>query len=430
MGYYNRLLESYSEMQYIEYLQQRFAWHTEVIEDIAWKSFTSAINRIERKVVLTKLVNRILAVNYVQEKRQHCESAKCKHCNKEETVSHLYHCNKPSRIQWRNSYVFALRKKLAELDTDGGVINSMADILTEYLDHGEVTPAKYDEKYHMAIKNQERIGFEFFFLGKISQQWLNLYTDIEPDTSNTQRYSWGSKIIELTLNKMIELWEIRNKEVHGETDEEIELIRKRRAIDEITCYFALKEKVCICDQSLFPDNFDDFLNKSSARGLKEWIRMNNGWIAASIKRRESGNLGTGPLLPWLGLDDKNTEEVLTIIRENRRRQVLLEEARKEAKKKERRKKRRENMITQKPKSKNNMKSHFKVLPKRKRDDKAKSKNATKHMSKKKFQNNKRIHEKRKQFKVQSVKNFFRKPINKIKNILQSMTRSQTEKERK
>merc|ERR1712086_397129 len=404
MGYYNRLLESYSEMQYIEYLQQRFAWHTEVIEDIAWKSFTSAINRIERKVVLTKLVNRILAVNYVQEKRQHCESAKCKHCNKEETVSHLYHCNKPSRIQWRNSYVSTLRKKLAELDTNGGVINSMADILKEYLDHGEVTPAKYHEKYHMAIKNQERIGFEFFFLGKISQQWLNLYTDIEPDTSNTQRYSWGSKIIELTLNKMIELWEIRNKEVHGETDEEIELIRKRRAIDEITCYFALKEKVCICDQSLFPDNFDDFLNKSSARGLKEWIRMNNGWITASIKRRESGNLGTGPLLPWLGLNDKNTEEVLTIIRENRRRQVLIEEARKEAKKKERRKKRRENMMTQKPTSK--------------------------HMSKKKFQNDKRIHEKRKKFKVQSVKNFFRKPINKIKNILQSMTRSQTEKERK
>ena len=211
----------------------------------------------------------------------------------------------------------------------------MATILTEYLDHGEVTPAKYHEKYHLAIKKQERIGFEHFFLGKISQEWLNLYTDLEPDPSNTQRYSWGSKIIEHTLNKMIELWEIRNKEVHGETDEEIELIRKRRAIDEITCYFALKDKVCISDQTLFPDDHDEFINKSSSRVLKEWIRMNNGWIAASIQRRESGNLGSGPLLSWLGLHDKNTEEVMKIIRENRRRQVVIEEARKEAKKKER-----------------------------------------------------------------------------------------------
>jgi hypothetical protein len=305
----------------------------------------------------------------------------------------------------------------------------MADILTEYFDHGEVTPTKYHEKYHLAIKHQERIGFGFFFLGKISQQWLNLYTELDPDPSNSQRYSWGSKLIEYTLNKMIELWEIRNKEEHGETDEEIELIRKRRAIDEITCYFALKEKVCISDQTLFPDNFDQFIDKSSARGLKEWMRMNNGWIAASIKRRESGNLGTGPLLPWLDLHDGNTEEVMTIIRENRRRQVILEEARKEAKKKARRKKRRENMMTKKPQSTNNMKNHFKVLPKKKRDNKAKSKNETKHLSKKKFQNDKRRHEKRKKFKVQSVKQFFRRPISKIKNILQSLTGSQSENER-
>ena len=47
-------------MKYIEYLQYRFAWHTEVIKDIAWKPFTLAIERIERKVVVTKLINRIL----------------------------------------------------------------------------------------------------------------------------------------------------------------------------------------------------------------------------------------------------------------------------------------------------------------------------------------------------------------------------------
>ena len=155
--------------------------------------------------------------------------------------------------------------------------------------------------------------------------------------------------------------------------------------------------------------------------------MNNGWIAASIKRKESGNLGSGPLLPWLGLHDDNTEEVLKIIRENRRRQVLIEEARKAAKKKERLKKRRERkLITLKPKSKNNMKYHFSVLPKKKRDNTAKSDNATKHLSKKRFQNDTRRFEKRKKFREQSVKKFLRRPISKIKKILQSLTGSQSE----
>lgn len=87
------------------------------------------------------------------------------------------------------------------------------------------------------------------------------------------------------------------------------------------------------------------------------------------------------------------------------------------------------MMTKKPQSTNSMKNHFKVLPKKKRDNKAKSKNETKHLSKKKFQNDTRRHEKRKKFKEQSVKKNFRRPISKIKKILQSLTGSQSENEK-
>ena len=73
-----------------------------------------------------------------------------------------------------------------------------------------------------------------------------------------------------------------------------------------------------------------------------------------------------------------------------------------------------------------MKYHFSVIPKKKRDNTAKSDNATKHLSKKRFQNDTRRLEKRKKFKEQSVKKFFRRPISKIKKILQSLTGSQSE----
>ena len=42
--YYDRLVETYSEMRYMSYLQRRFVWHEETLQSIAWKSFTDAIN--------------------------------------------------------------------------------------------------------------------------------------------------------------------------------------------------------------------------------------------------------------------------------------------------------------------------------------------------------------------------------------------------
>ena len=63
--YYDCLVETYSEMRYMSYLQRRFVWHEDTIQSIAWKSFKDAINIIDRPVVITKLSNRILAVNLI-----------------------------------------------------------------------------------------------------------------------------------------------------------------------------------------------------------------------------------------------------------------------------------------------------------------------------------------------------------------------------
>ena len=44
---------------------------------------------------------------------------------------------------------------------------------------------------------------------------------------------------------MINLWEIWNKDVHGNTDKEIEEIKKRRVTAEIIQYFELRQKCCV-----------------------------------------------------------------------------------------------------------------------------------------------------------------------------------------
>ena len=241
-----------------------------MLESIAWKSFENAIKNIDSSVLTTKISNRILVVNYIQKRRKHRKSAKCKHCGKIETVSHLYHCENESHKRWRLSYITELRKKLKEIKTDESLTDTIATILTEYLDSGKVTIEKYHQRFHAAITSQQQIGFDHFFLGKLSQKWLDLHLPhLPPDPSHSKRYTWGQHIIETTLKKMIDLWGIRNKEVHGNDDNEIEEIKKRRVVQELQQYFALRSKCRPCDRSLFPEDTNTFIKKNNSKNLSD-----------------------------------------------------------------------------------------------------------------------------------------------------------------
>ena len=145
--YYKRLNDAYTLPRYHRYLQDRFKWNDSTIQDIAWKCLKNSIIQVKRPVLTTKISNRILAVNHIQFLRKHTDSNTCKHCNCIETVSHLYHCNHHSRIQWRLTYITALRNKLKELKTQESLIDAMASILTEYLDTGMVDRSKYSKRY-------------------------------------------------------------------------------------------------------------------------------------------------------------------------------------------------------------------------------------------------------------------------------------------
>ena len=102
------------------------------------------------------------------------------------------------------------------------------------MDTGMVLAEKFPLMYSKAIYSQYAIGWDNFFRGKISQEWLLLYDDSRTNKHDTQRYSaqyiWGANIVEITLRQMIKLWEIQNKQVHGTTDGERQQIMKRQQV--------------------------------------------------------------------------------------------------------------------------------------------------------------------------------------------------------
>jgi hypothetical protein len=107
--------------------------------------------------------------------------------------------------------------------------DTLATVLTQWLDTRKVDVDTFAELFHDAINTQSMIGWLNFFGGCISKHWLKLFEETRTtptinENGEKQRYYngtvWGAAIVEHTLRLHIKLWEQRNKNVHGEDDRE------------------------------------------------------------------------------------------------------------------------------------------------------------------------------------------------------------------
>ena len=80
------------------------------------------------------------------------------------------------------------------------------------MDTGIVLAEKFPLSYSETIYSQYAIGWDNFFRGNISQEWLLIYNASRTNRHDIQRYYaqyiWGANIVGITLRNMIKLWEL------------------------------------------------------------------------------------------------------------------------------------------------------------------------------------------------------------------------------
>ena len=88
--------------------------------------------------------------------------------------------------------------------------------IAEWFETGHVPLYKYQEKFHKAIWSQGAIGWRQVYNGKISRHWLEHKGNTKTSSGQVRMdYIWGASIVEICLRMMIDLWEVRNEDVHG-----------------------------------------------------------------------------------------------------------------------------------------------------------------------------------------------------------------------
>jgi len=306
--YRNQLIRAYTEPRYIEYVQNRFGWSDDVIHSIAWKCLTLAARRINRSVLMTKVCNDLLptAVTLQQQKYQY--SDRCNMCDGVETRDHMIQCKAESRAAWRVRFMTALRRKMKALSTKFEVEETLGTALCDWMEHGRVEISKFPPKFEAALKSQETIGWRHVFAGKLSQQWLRLQGDVHLEDGKIRTdYLWGASIVEVILTKFMELWELRNEEVHGKTEEVQEQRRKFRLSGKVRELDKLKQDARPADMGLFHENVEIYIEEANAIALANYISSHTKAIKNSVKKWTSRSQhGVRSIVDWIrGLNETN-----------------------------------------------------------------------------------------------------------------------------
>jgi len=194
----------------------------------------------------------------------------------------------------------SLRKDLKRLKTKMSLLDTLCSSLTEWMDTGSVTIAKYPTTHQIALISQTQIGWDQFFMGHMSSDWEQIQGDVILNNGQFRKcHMWSAQIVTTTLQHVILLWEQRNQDVHGKDKQEQQTILMERHKHTISLLLSTKEKCLPRDRYIFPDNPQEILQNKSINELRNWIATRHPVIKASIKKaKRQSQMNTHTLQKW------------------------------------------------------------------------------------------------------------------------------------
>jgi hypothetical protein len=197
---------------------------------------------------------------------------------------------------------------MKSLETKYKVEETFMTALCDWMENNEVDINKFPSRFKDALASQEHIGWRQVFLGKLSQHWLQLQGDVTLKEGKVRNdYIWGASIEEILLGKIIDLWKVRNDEVHGITEEIQEKRRKHRLVDKVKHLNKQKNNDRPADMGLFHENIDQYIEDSTARTLVNYISSHSKAIKNSVtKWAKQSEHRVRSIVGWIcGLNETN-----------------------------------------------------------------------------------------------------------------------------
>jgi hypothetical protein len=164
----------------LKHIQTKHGWSKHTTNSISWKAHGTALrNWIKERTHFVKLVQGILpTANHVH--RHDPIRSLCPVCELQiEDWTHILCCTHDSRSQWRQTFLTTLRTEFNRSQTRPILVQVLMDAITGWLtstqpDTFALYPTRYSACVHCAISQQNSIGWQQVFLGRLSYEWSDI----------------------------------------------------------------------------------------------------------------------------------------------------------------------------------------------------------------------------------------------------------------
>ena len=272
-----------------QYLRERNEWTEQTLEEIDWDAHgaSHSYHRPQR-CYLIKLCHRHLPLGKTLHRRNNKYPATCPGCRDTlECQTHYLQCSSPSRLQWRITFLTALRTKLTALRTAPHLQEAILGCIDNTLAARDVSTAG---PFQEALLSQERIGWIGMLRGYWSSKWQEAYNNTYaiPQTETRKERNkrqqdmtrWQKKVIQTMWGQLIDLWTLRNTERHGWDTESRNNARREVLHHELAEIYIQKHEYPARVQRLLRATYELHITESITK-IADWLDAYKGTFAVT-----------------------------------------------------------------------------------------------------------------------------------------------------
>ena len=285
-----------------EYTMSKFHWTSEQYESINWDAFGSAVSATKQRAdQITKLVFDWAPTNTLLHKYDPSVSPLCPHChNEEESVTHVIRCRHQEPKKIRSILIKNLRSRCYTLCTKPLLVQILVKGLEAWFDGTILEWSAYPMEAQILIKNQTMVGWDQLFRGRFVSDWARLqdcYLGSLPKSKKKKSLSglrWTVSMIRIVWTHYFELWELRNKAVHGSDSKESLSRIKQKLLLELKLvhadrlkYLTSDRKFLIAETEEDSHKLEEYVAFHYPSTIRNWLDWHVPLLRASIQEAQA-----------------------------------------------------------------------------------------------------------------------------------------------
>ena len=203
-----------------------------------------------------------------------------------ETRTHILRC--PIRDDARTKLLNGVKATMSRIHTRPILSDILLDGLTYWFMGGEkLHTDEYPPAYTQLITQQNTIGWEQLFSGRLSKEWIRLQQDFLEDFGLVGKkrtgHLWVVSVMTQIWHEWYKIWEARNQVVHGHDESSRNIKKQEKAVRELSILYSKQNQLLPTDcDYLFP-TLTEHLAKSTTQ-IANWLNTYRSLFKSSIRR--------------------------------------------------------------------------------------------------------------------------------------------------